>query len=240
MMPQWWRKTRNHHQYLSQLLNTPLLKLLEELAADKYTVKSLHGDMVKMQSLTAHEYSIIIKILEENETEYQTYQTKPAKLLRVVLKNLHPFIQKDKIKNSLKDLCHEVVHVWNVKQRKTNAPLPMFFLDLKPSDNNKKIYNGRRLLNVVVRVEAPYSTRQEIPQFDSDMDIPKIFARCVKCAREHLNKDHAKKESDINVLCANCMRIVQKITKYAPSSKNFFRRISRRHLVTKQDIAPCN
>lgn len=76
---------------------------------------------------------------------------------------MHSSIQEDEIKNTLKGLCHEVIHVWNIKQKKMNTPLPMFFHDLKPSDNNIEIYNIRRLSNLVVRVEAPY-IKQEIPQ----------------------------------------------------------------------------
>lgn len=75
----------------------------------------------------------------------------------------------------------------------------MFFLDLKPSDNNIEIYDVRRLSNLFFRVEAPY-TRQEITHVHIaiNMDIQKFCTRClhcVKCAGKHLMKDCARKKN---------------------------------------------
>lgn len=190
---------------------TPLMKLLNEIVPDKYTIKALHNDEVKIQSTTGKEYSAIIKALEEKQTEYHTYQCKQAKPFRVVLKNVHPSITVEEIKNSIQELGHEVSNIWNVKQRKTNISLPMFFVDLQPNDNNKEIYNVRKLMNLVVRFEAPY-TRQEIPQcmrcqrHGHTKNFCTRHPRCVKCAGSHFTKDCVRKERDNNVKCVNCGR----------------------------------
>lgn len=93
----------------------------------RYIVKTLYNEEVKVQPITSKACSIIIK-----KTECHMYQTKQAKPFYVVLMNVHPSIKEVEIKNS--------IHKWNIKQRKTNIPLHMFFIDLKLSENNKEIY----------------------------------------------------------------------------------------------------
>ena len=50
------------------------------------------------------------------------------------------------IKQALKDKGHELLNIWNVKQRVTKKPLPIHFVDIKPSGNNKEVYNIHTLL----------------------------------------------------------------------------------------------
>jgi len=52
------------------------------------------------------------------------------------------------IKQDLKDKGHEVTNIWNVKV--TKKPLPIHFVDSKPSGNNKEIYNITTLSNTIV------------------------------------------------------------------------------------------
>lgn len=190
---------------------TPLIELLNEITPGKYTVKALHNDEVKIQPTTGKEYSTIIKALEEKQTEFHTYQPKQSKPFRVVLKNVHPSVNEEELKTSIQDLGHEVINIWNVKHRKTNVSLPMFFIDLKPKDNNKEIYNIKRLLNLVVRFEAPY-TKHEIPQcmrcqkYGHTKNFCTRTPRCVKCAGAHLTKDCDRTTRDDNVKCANCTK----------------------------------
>jgi hypothetical protein len=54
------------------------------------------------------------------------------------------------IKQNLKDTEHEVTNIRNVKQRVTKKPLPIHFIGIKPSGNNKEIYDITTLLNTIV------------------------------------------------------------------------------------------
>ena len=89
---------------------------------------------------------------------------------------MHPTTDLAEIKRSISDKDHEVTNIWNIKQRNTNKPLPMFFVDLKPQDNNKDIYNIKLLLNTCVQFEAPHA-RREIPQ-------------CMECQRYGHTKNY--------------------------------------------------
>jgi len=69
-------------------------------------------------------------------TEFHTYKPKQERSFIVVLKNSHPSTDLNGIKQSLIDTGHVVTNIWNVKQRVTNKPLPMHFVDVKPRENN--------------------------------------------------------------------------------------------------------
>lgn len=102
-----------------------------------------------------------------------------------------------------------ISNIWNVKQRKTKNPLPIFYVDLKPKANNKDIYNIKLLMNTCVQFEAPHAKR-EIPQctrcqrYGHTKNYCYNNPRCVKCAENHLTSDCPRKTRDEEVRCVNC------------------------------------
>jgi len=64
---------------------------------------------------------------------------------------------------------HTVVNMFNVIQNRTNIPLPLFFVDLQPSENNEDIYQMEILNYTKVKLEPP------IPN--------KNILQCIKCQR---------------------------------------------------------
>jgi hypothetical protein len=57
----------------------------------------------------------------------------------------------------------------------TKVPMPLFFLDLKPSPNNIKIYELTRLYRGVIKVEPP-KPKRTIVQNVNNLDTQKIIA----------------------------------------------------------------
>ena len=187
----------------------PLSELLNTIAKDKYLVKTLHNDQVRVQPTESSVYTIIIKALMDNNTEFHTYKPRQDRSFRVVLKNIHPSTDLNDIKKELNVKGHEVTNIWNVKQRAIKKPLPIHFIDIKPSGNNKDIYNITTLLHTIVHFEAPH-TKREIPQcmrcqqFGHTKNYCRNNPRCVKCAAQHLTSECPRKTKDDNVLCVNC------------------------------------
>jgi hypothetical protein len=72
------------------------------------------------------------------------------------------------------------MNIWNVKQRVTKKPLPIHFVDIKPSGNNKEIYNITPLLNTTVQLEAPHDKREN-PQ-------------CMRCQQFGYTKNYCRKK----------------------------------------------
>jgi hypothetical protein len=187
----------------------PLSDLLNTIAKDKYLVKTLYNNQVRVQPTESSVYTTIIKALIEENTDFHTYKPRQDRSFRVVLKNIQLSTELNDIKKELYAKGHEATNIWNVKQRVTNTPLPIHFIDLKPADNNKEIYNITTLLNAIVQFEAPH-TKREIPQcmrcqqYGHTKNYCRNNPRCVKCAAQHLTSECPRKNKDDNVLCVNC------------------------------------
>lgn len=187
----------------------PIHKLLQDIAQQNYSLKSMGTDKVKIQVKSAEHYLKVIEELEKKETQFHTYRTKSNKTFRVVLKGLHHSTEINDIKENLKQHNHEVENVYNIKHSITKNPLSMFYIDLKSKENNKEIYSLKTIGNNIVQFEPPRSKR-EIPQcsrcqeFGHTKNYCKKIARCVKCVGLHLTKDCPRKSRDDMVKCVNC------------------------------------
>lgn len=187
----------------------PLYNMLNDTVTDQYEIKILRGEQVKIQPKTTEAYTKIYKELQKRETEFYTYKPKDERSFRVVLKNIHPSTDTNEIKVAIEELDHKVTNIWNIKDRKSKAPLPLHYIDLKPNQNNKNIYNVKRLLHCCVVFEPPRPKR-EIPQCSNCQRYghTRRFChrqpRCVKCAGSHATLDCARKGRSDNVRCILC------------------------------------
>jgi hypothetical protein len=61
--------------FISGVVNIkPLADLLLEIAPDKFTLKTLSNEQVRVQTTESSVYTNIIKALTENNTEFHTYK----------------------------------------------------------------------------------------------------------------------------------------------------------------------
>jgi len=133
----------------------PLKELLVTIAREKFEFKVLQDNQVKIQPKSSDKYTTIIKALAEKRTEFHTYQQKADRNFRTVLRGLHYSTDIQDIKSEIESLGHTVMNIYNIKQSRTNTPLPLFFVDLKPSANNKDIYLIETLHYAKVKFEPP-------------------------------------------------------------------------------------
>jgi hypothetical protein len=195
--------------FISGVVNIkPLIELLV-IAPNKYLVKILSNEQVQVQPAESSIYTTIIKALMEKNTEFHTYKPRQDRSFRVVLRNLHPSTEVQDIKLALIEKGHEVTNVWNAKQRNTNRPLPLHFIDVKQHSNNKKLYQITTLLNTVVKVEAPH-VKRAVPQcmrcqkYGHTKNYCRNSTRCVKFAEQHLTSECPRQVQDDKVKCAIC------------------------------------
>jgi len=71
---------------------------------------------------------------------------KDERSFKVVLKNVQPLINLEKLKQDINSKDHTIINIWNVQRKNTKESLFMFFVELKPVVNNKDIYNINFLL----------------------------------------------------------------------------------------------
>jgi hypothetical protein len=187
----------------------PLIELLNDTAPNKYLVKTLSNEQVRVQPTESSIYTTILKALMEKNTEFHTYKPRQDRSFRVVIRNLHPSTEVQDIKRALTEKGNEVTNVWNAKQRNTNKPLSIHFIDIKPHPNNKEMYQITTLLHTVVKVEALH-VKRAIPQcmrcqkYGHTKNYCRNSPKCVKCAEQHLTSDCPRKVQDETVKCENC------------------------------------
>ena len=179
----------------------PLKELLLKIAGDDFELKALQGNQVKIQPKPSKKYSTIIKALAEKHTEFHTYQPKENRSFRVVLRGLHYSTNTQDIKTEIENLGHTVVNIFNIKQSRTNIPLPLFFIDLKQNPNNKEIYSIETLHYTKVTFEPPRPKRSisqctKCQHYGHTQAYCFHTSRCVKCARNHHTKQCSRQEKN--------------------------------------------
>jgi hypothetical protein len=151
----------------------------------------------------------ITKALIEKKTDFHTYKPKSDRNFWVVLKNVHYSVNTSDLKQAIEELGHTVENIWNIQHSGTKAPLPLFFIDLKPAVTNKNIYEIEYLLNLKIKFQ-PSNFKSDIPQcancqrYGHTKKYCNLKPRCVKCAVYHLTTDCPRKERSPNVKCVLC------------------------------------
>jgi hypothetical protein len=61
---------------------------------------------------------------------------KDERSFKVVLKNVHPSINLEELKEDINNKGHIITNIWNVRQSIIKKPLPIFSIESKPTANN--------------------------------------------------------------------------------------------------------
>lgn len=175
----------------------------------KYTLRVINkNNEVKLLTEDEDAYRNAVQELAKNDVKYFTYQLKSERSFRVVIKGLHSSTNQDELKEEISTKGHCVKNIYNVKSRKDQQPLPMFFLDIAPQENNKEIYEINHLLYCKVIIEPIRQIRQ-IPQCANCLRLGhtknfcKRQTRCVKCGGLHSSKI-CKVSERKDLKCALC------------------------------------
>jgi hypothetical protein len=81
-------------------------------------------------------------------------RTKRRKKLQSDFKNIHYSINPEETKTEIEKLGHAVSNIWNIKQYRTELPISMLFVELKPAPNNKDIYKVEYLQQCRIKFDC--------------------------------------------------------------------------------------
>lgn len=173
-----------------------------------YKTRALANNTIKINPKNADAYRALVKHLREQKIVFHTYQIKQDRAYRVVLRNIHHSIPTDEIKAALEEQGFNVRNIMNINKRTTETPLNLFFVDLEPADNNKKIYDIQYLLNMKISVEPPRKTTNIVQctrcqQYGHTKAYCTRPFSCVKCG-EHHSSSSCSKTRDLPATCALC------------------------------------
>jgi len=116
--------------------------LLNQIANDEFELKNINIGNYKIQIKSSIAYTNIVKELKTRNYEFHTYKPKQERSFKVVLKHMPPEEKIDNIKRDIEN---------------------MFYVELKPENNNKDIYQTTHVLGYRVKFEPPH-IKCEIPQ----------------------------------------------------------------------------
>jgi len=136
------------------------------------------------------------------------------------------------IKPEIEKFGHTVVNIFNIKQNRIHISLPLYFVDLKPSENNKDICQIETLNYTKVKLEPPRPKRNirqcsKCQRYGHTQAYCYHSPRCVKCAGSHLTKQCPRKKNQKMSNAFSAMVIIQPTTKDTPSTKTYKREPSR-------------
>lgn len=181
--------------------------LIELIGVENFVCKS-STDRLKIQTSTPDAYRSLIRYLKEEKAEYHTYQLQQDKPIRVVIRNLHPSTPTSLIKSELEFRQFEVRNITNVLHKINRHPLPLFFVDLEPSNQSKDIYKLTSLLHTKIKVEEPFKAKTisqclNCQNYGHTKTYCGYPPRCVRCGASHLSSD-CPNSRDAPPTCALC------------------------------------
>jgi hypothetical protein len=187
-------------------------KMIEEISTmvekDAFTAKSLANGTVRIYPSTVEDYRKIVTGLRAKNTQYYTFQLKADRAFKVVIRNLHHSIDTKVIKDELQEKGFTVRNVANIQHWKTKVPLPLFFVDLEPTENCKSIYSLQSLVHTRITVESPLPKRDIVQckrcqRYGHTRTYCTLQVVCVKCGENHDNRACTKLQ-DADPKCGLC------------------------------------
>ncbi|GFW56818.1 nucleic-acid-binding protein from transposon X-element [Trichonephila clavipes] len=128
--------------------------------------------------------------------------------IKVVIRGLPSNTDPEDIKAEIEAEGFKVAKISQMKNYRTKAPMPLFYLQIENGADAPKIFNFTELFGTRIEVK-PFDRGNKINQcwrcqgwFHSS-EVCHLPPRCVRCAGPHLAKD-CTRSFDEPLKCANC------------------------------------
>lgn len=186
---------------------TILAKATTELCKDKPLVK-MDGQHLKIHTKTDDDFRKVQNYLDENIIAYTTLSPKELRPRKVCIRGIPCHTTPQVIIDALKEKGFIATRAAMLKNRKTQAPMPIYLLNVTPRENFDAIFDITELCCLTVAVERFRGSGivkqcYRCQAFNHASEICKFAPKCVKCAGPHLTLDCPHKDR-INPTCANC------------------------------------
>lgn len=184
-----------------------LYNLIKENIQQSFTI-TLMKNFHKINVFGSDDYRNITKTLNNSKIPWHSYEDKQNRPFRVLAKNLHHSFDPLEIISDLKNQGLNILNAENKLKFRTKEPLDIFTLSFDSAESPDKIYNIKRILNTIVRIE-PIHHNRDIPQckkcqsFGHTRNYCSKPPRCVKCAGKHESTECQKNTRD-DPKCCNC------------------------------------
>ncbi|GFX72217.1 probable RNA-directed DNA polymerase from transposon X-element [Trichonephila clavipes] len=183
------------------------LVALANLVAPSFQ-SQMSGRFLKVTVGDELEYRNLSHWLEQSGVEFKSFMLKQDRPVKVVIRGLPSNTEPEDIKNEIEAEGLKVAKISQMKNYRTKAPMPLFYLQIENGADAPKIFNFTELFGTRIEVK-PFDRGNKINQcwrcqgwFHSS-EVCHLPPRCVRCAGPHLAKD-CTRSFDEPMKCANC------------------------------------
>jgi hypothetical protein len=139
-----------------------VIKRIRDIAEDEqYCTKCLANNVIEINCLTPETHGKLFKYFKENNTFYRTYRLKEE---RNFIKYLQHSTDTEDIRQEMFELGHNIRNLTNAHHRTTKEQLNLFFVDVEPAENNKKVYSIEALENKIIPIKPLRVNKNNIIQ----------------------------------------------------------------------------
>ncbi|GFY31990.1 RNA-directed DNA polymerase from mobile element jockey [Trichonephila clavipes] len=175
---------------------------------DQVVVPEMSGRFLKVTVGDELEYRNLSHWLEQTGVEFKSFMLKQDRPIKVVIRGLPSNTEPEDIKNEIEAEEFKVVKISQMKNYRSKAPMPLFYLQFENGAEALKIYDFTELFGTRIEVK-PFERGNKVNQcwrcqgwFHSS-EVCHLPPRCVKCAGPHSAKDCTLDFND-QMKCANC------------------------------------
>ncbi|GFU83166.1 nucleic-acid-binding protein from transposon X-element [Trichonephila clavipes] len=183
------------------------LVALAKLIAPSFQ-SQMSGRFLKVTVGDELEYRNLSHWLEQTGVEFKSFMLKQDRPIKVVIRGLPSNTEPEDIKTEIEAEGFKVAKISQMKNYRTKAPMPLFYLQIENGVDAPKIYDFTELFGTRIEVK-PFERGNKINQcwrcqgwFHSS-EVCHLPPRCVKCAGPHSAKDCTLDFND-PMKCSNC------------------------------------
>lgn len=185
-----------------------MYSMLKDISKEEISLKLINNDVFKIFPNNGEDYRKITKQFNELKLPWYSFEIKENRPIKVVVKNLHHSCDTNEIIEDLKDQGLKPISAENKLKWKSKEPLDIFILSFESSEDIKRIYNIKSILNCIVKVEPIKKSRlilqcKNCQLYGHTKNFCSKPPRCVKCAGKHKTMECTKPSSQ-KPKCYNC------------------------------------
>ncbi|GFW76893.1 nucleic-acid-binding protein from transposon X-element [Trichonephila clavipes] len=183
------------------------LVALAKLVAPSFQ-SQMSGRFLKVTVGDEVEYRNLSHWLEQSGVEFKSFMLKQDRPVKVVIRGLPSNTEPEDIKTEIEAEGFKVAKISQMKNYRTKAHMPLFYLQIENGADAPKIFNFTELFGTRIEVK-PFDRGNKINQcwrcqgWFYSSEVCHLPPRCVRCAGPHLAKD-CTRSFDEPMKCANC------------------------------------
>ncbi|GBO13820.1 hypothetical protein AVEN_210902-1 [Araneus ventricosus] len=173
------------------------------------TICKYHRGFIRISPHSLEDRDKIIESLDKSEKEYVLSEPPESRPIKIVIKNLPPDHNKDRIVRDLEDSEYKVIRINQLRNYRLKTLLPIFLVELAKTPNVNNIFQVEKINNFNVKIEH-YRKKQRATMYYKCSDFfhsarnCRCKPRCIKCNGTHETRMCSIKTKIENPVCINC------------------------------------